>query len=508
MDRTTYPFPLAVNSSQHSHYHRFLLGVDASVLAPFPKPYCVGSMVQELGNLAHCLDLHRWRKLFSGSFPWKPGFGPAHYQVGNVPAYRPLPPEYSRPARRFGAFDFVHLADPSVSALALVAGDRRVLDEFVKLSDGVCSMLEPAACSHGRGPARTTGRFVAGQFAEPNNRWLMPLLHVHSRVLNLTASREEPFRLTCLDSASLGRAGQRELREWPRRQAEMLRGLGYRASLRGDRAPVLAVEGVSDRLLAAMEAPRIAVLRILERMVIGERSPSPQRLISELPPAVVAAMAEQLEVLVASSLTYFRPRKIGLPSEGPWRSAVREHLACHCPGPLASLDAAATRAKAERYDGALIPTPGLDAAHAHTVGFDPYSCGVQQPCDPELTTQAVTRDAPGFDPGWLAREFISTLDDVNERIVRSGTNDPIVSLRSVLPEIDQLGAGADAKQLVQAATLFNVELERTVHSDREAGVRAVPAQVPRFPLTSLDELFAEVCTPRLALGHEIGGRSL
>jgi hypothetical protein len=507
MEKNTYPFPLAVNSSHHSSYHRFLLGVDASVLAPFPKPYCVGAMASEFGSLAGTLNLQRWRKLFIGSFPWKPGFGAAHYQIGNVPAHRPLPPEYSRPMRRFGAFDFVHMADPSVSALALVAGDRRVLEEFTRLADGSCAMVEPASASQGKGPSRTTGRFLAGQFAEPNDRWLMPLLHVHSRVLNFTASREEPRSLSCLDSACLARAGQKELREWPKRQAEVLRGLGYRAAMRGDRAPVLVVEGVAERLLAAMQAPRIAVLRILERMVIGERPPSAERLTSELPPAVVAAMAEQLEVLVASSLAYHRPRKIGLPSEGPWRTAVRQHLACHCPGSLSALDAAAARAKAERYGSALIPSPFLDASHIHAAGFDPFVPALQHPCDPELQGLAPARELPGLASTWLAREFMTTLDDVNERIVRSGTHDPIVSLRSVLPVIDQLGAGPDNEQLRQADTLLRVELERAL---RTVPTEAAPAATRpgRFPLMSLDQLFEEACTPRLSLGHEIGGRSL
>ena len=58
MERPTYPFPLAVNSSHHSHYHRFLLGVAPSVLAPFPKPYCIGSLGPELSGLTESLDLN------------------------------------------------------------------------------------------------------------------------------------------------------------------------------------------------------------------------------------------------------------------------------------------------------------------------------------------------------------------------------------------------------------------------------------------------------------------
>ncbi|HEY4989600.1 MAG TPA: hypothetical protein VII09_07325, partial [Opitutaceae bacterium] len=115
METSTYPFPLAVNSSHHSHYHRFLLGVDASILAPFPKPYCTGALKGEMGSLTSELNLPRWRKLYHAAVPWVAGFGPGHYDLGNVPPHRPLPGEYGRPARRFGGFDLVQIADPSVS---------------------------------------------------------------------------------------------------------------------------------------------------------------------------------------------------------------------------------------------------------------------------------------------------------------------------------------------------------------------------------------------------------
>ncbi|HEY5228859.1 MAG TPA: hypothetical protein VIJ19_09965, partial [Opitutaceae bacterium] len=346
---------------------------------------------------------------------------------------------------------------------------------------------------------------LAGQFAEPSNRWLMPFLHVHSRVLNFTSFREEPGRLACIDSAALGRAARRELAQWPCLQAELLGDLGYRASVRGERSPLLKVEGVDDRLLAALEAPRIAVLRILERMIVGDRPASPERLTSELPAAVVAAMAEQLEALLARSLSYHKPAKIGLPSEGPWRSAVREHLARHCPGSLSTLDAAARRAKAEPFAEVLVPAPRLDASHIHAPSAETLISAHQRPCDPELQTLEFPSPAQGLSLAWLAREFTSTLADVNERIVRSGTDDRVIALRSVLPVIDQLGLGADGPQLSQAATLLRVELERAQQNELHPDA---PARSGRFPLASLDDLFEQACTPRLSLGHEIGGRSL
>ena len=263
MESSTYPFPLAASSSHHSHYHRFLLGADPAVLAPFPKPYCFGALSQTMSRLAQNLDLPRWRKLYNGAFPWVEGFGPNHYDVGNVAPHRPLPRAYGRPFRKFGAFDIVQVADPSVSALALVAGDQRVLDRFTAMGDGFCTRLEAGACAHAPGPSgtRQTGRMLAGLFVEPNNRWLMPFLHVHVRVLNFTSTGEAPGRLSCIDPAPMAREAQRARRQWVGRQADELSDLGYRVTLRGEPSPVIRVDGVSTRLLAAMEAPRIAVLQ-------------------------------------------------------------------------------------------------------------------------------------------------------------------------------------------------------------------------------------------------------
>lgn len=512
METSAYPFPLAAASSHHSSYHRFLLGADPSVIAPFPKPYCVGALASEMGRLSGDLNLARWRKLFHAAFPWVPGFGPEHYDLGNVPPHRPLPREYARPARRFGAYDFVQVADPCVSALALVAGDRRVLDRFRVLGDDFCARVEAGACARSPGPsgARATGRMLAGQFAEPNNRWLMPFLHVHARVLNFTCFAETPGKLECVDSAALARAGRAAKAAWVARQAEALEGLGYRASVGAGAAPALRVGGVGGRLLAAIDAPRIAVLRILERMIGGERPPCVERLGAELAPAVIAAMAEQLESVLARSLCAFKPAKIGIPSEGPWRSAVREHVGRVCPESLAALDAAAARAKATLLDSAVFPAPPLDAAHCHAPLTESFEAGPQLPADPELVAGPQT--APGRPPsGWLARQFERTLGEVNERIARSGTDEPLAPYRRMLATIDGLAEGADPEQLRQSELLLGVELDRRarqVAPDTGPGWGRRPGGMEERRLVSLEELFEHASLPRLACEQEIGGRSL
>jgi len=511
MERSTYPFPLAANSSHHSHYHRFLLGADPSILAPFPKPYCVGALSGPMRPLAENLNLPRWRKLFHGAIPWVDGFGPEHYDLGTLAPHRPVPAAYGRPLRKFGAYDFVQSADPSFTALALVAGDRRVVERFIMLSNDFCTRLETGASSRNAGPsgARLTGRMLAGQFVEPNNRWLMPFLHVHARVLNFTSFAEAPARLACIDPVALARSAEKAKRQWIGRQAEALSDLGYQAAQCGDTAPALRVDGVSGRLVAAMEAPRVAVLRMLERIILGEREPSVDRFTAELPPAVIAAMAEQLESMLASSLSFHKPAKIGIPSEGPWRSAVREHMGRSCPRELALLDAAAARARAIPSGSAIFSTPPLDPAHCHAPLIGAFEAANQLPADPELGAGGAQGGPERAASLWLVREFEETLREVNDRLVHVGLDDPLVSLRRMLPRIDQLSEGADPDQLRQSALFLGLELDRRarqfetdVRDTRHAGR---PDQVP---LASLDDLFERSAPVQLACEREIGGRSL
>jgi TrwC relaxase len=501
MDAISYPFPLAAHSSHHSHYHRFLLGADPSVIAPFPKPYCVGALASSMPGLTASLNLPCWRKLHHGSFPWAEGFGPEHYRTGNVAPYRPLPADYRRPARKFGAFDFVQAADPSVSAIALVAGDRRVLDRFVTLSDDFCGRLEAGAlaCNPGPSGSRVTGRLLAGQFAEPNDRWLMPYLHVHSRVLNFTSFESAPLRLSCIDQTGLARAGERAKRQWVGRQADFLEELGYDVAVGAGKNPSLAVDGVSGRLIASMQAPRIAVLRILERMIGGDQGPCVERLGSDLPTSVIAAMAEELEAVLARSVSFCKPAKIGIPSEGPWRGAVREHLGLSCWDELRQLDAAALRAHAVLFESAVFANPAHDPSHRHSPGTDPVENGYQMPNDPELGAEPGRGEPSRHAPPWLVREFEDTLDDVNERIAHVGVDDPLVSLRHLLTRIDHLTEGASPGQLDQAAMFLGVELERPSRQTTRAD---------RMPLPSLDELFEGTLVQEMGCPREIGGRSL
>jgi hypothetical protein len=498
----TYPFPLAAQSSHHSRYHRFLLGADAAVLAPLPKPACQGELVQPLRSLAGTLTLATWRKLFHGAIPWVEGFGPEHYTLGAVPAHHPLPRAYRRPLRRYGAFDFVQAAEPAFTALALVSGDRRLLDRFALMGNEFCTELERDVFARGAGSSgpRWTGRLLAGQFVEPSNRWLMPFLHLHARVLNITSAAETPLALACLDRAALARAGARANRPWAGRQAAALEALGYRVAGSPGEGGGLRVDGVSERLLAALEAPRIAVLRLLERVVLGDREPSADRLRAEFSLPVIAALAEQLETLIARSMAFHKPPKVGLPSEGPWRSAVREHLARHCPQDLALLDATALRAQAVPLEAALIPAPALDPAHAHAPRMAELEGPCQLPADAELAAEPGGREPGGAVSAWLAQAFSQALSEVSDRLVRIGPVDPVIGLRRTLIRIDRSTEGADPEQLRQAAVLLDLELDR-----RGPGLSR---EASRLRSAGEPEAYPELVAACARAGErEFGGRS-
>jgi hypothetical protein len=299
------------------------------------------------------------------------------------------------------------------------------------------------------------------------------------------------------------------MRGWLERQAQFLGELGYRARVGDEPGGALRVDGVCPRLVAAIEAPRIAVIRILERAIAGERAPSADRLCAELPPAVIAAMAEQIESLVARSLSRYKPAKLEVPAEGPWRRAVREHLSHYCPGSLEQLDRTAARARAEPIDSAIFPTPLLDPAHRHAPCAADLEAAHQLPSDPDLGAARVRIHHEPPAHLWLSRDFDATLREVNERIVRAGAGDPLVSLRRVFPRIDNLALGAEPGKLRQAAALLGVELERRSRDARAAIAPHIePSRGDRPALASLESLFEELTIPGMACEREIGGRSL
>lgn len=503
MNAPTYPFPLAVNSSHHSSYHRFLLGASSEVLAPFPRPHCLGELAAELSELTDPLTLATWRKLYHASVPWVPGFEPAHYRVGTVPPHRPLPPDYGRPTRKFAAYDLVQIADPSVSALALVAGDRRVLADFLDLNREQCARVEAHTAAYRAGPSgsRVTGRCLLGRFAEPNNRWLMPFLHVHARVLNFTAFREAPREWLCLDPSALALGSRRAAEGGRERQAERLRALGYAAEVPRDPWDGIQVRGVSPTLLATMAAPRTALLRLLERLMGSQGGPERAAHGTEREAAVIAAMADRLESIVAHSLSLYRPPKVALPFEGPWRTAVDGHLRGVCPADLAALHGAAGAARSKRGGDAVegsergaawtaFPVPASDRGHQHRPDPAAFDARDQLGEDCELNEDL---SAPGRLPApslWLVRHYEDELAAVRREIAAGVGQRPDARWRRASARLDALTTGPEVADLLAAERDLDAGIGRHARQFPDEIAQAARLERRVAPaLASLDELF-------------------
>lgn len=470
---TSHPFPLAVHSSRHSSYHRFLLGADPDLLAPFPKPDCIGTLAADLPELTTQLNLAKWRKLFNASFPWRDGFAPVHYALNNVAPHRPLPIAYGRPSRKFGAFDFVRVADPAVSALALVGGDDRVLKTFLGLNDSYCRTLEEAAaCRHPDASGeRRTGRLLVGRFAEPNNRWLMPMLHAHNRVLNFTSRAQAPAMLHCIDPEPLILASRRSRSAGAAADLAALRSLGYEAYPPTESSCGIRVEGVSEALLTAIEAPRIAVLRLMERL-LGENGggwvlePG-----GRAAATAVAALAQRLESRVAQSVVAYPPPKISLPTEGPWRTAVRSGLRAVCAAGIDSIDAAVVQARRctgisnrpafppNHSSASTMIASILDEAHVHGVALDGLLARDQDPTDSDLIADfpRVPPDDPCL---WLAAEFEATLLEVRSNLSRGGREDLYAASRLTWYGWDRRDGEPDLAELRSADRILLERIER------------------------------------------------
>ena len=494
---STYPFPLAVNSSHHSRYHRFLLGAPEATLSPMPKPYCTGRLAPDLAVLTADLSLPKWQKLYNGSFPWVEGHGDAAYDLRNVAPHRPLPASFARPVRRFAAFDFVQLADPSVSALALVGGDHRVLRKFVALNESFCAEIERAVRGEG-GEGRTraaTGRAVIGHFAEPNNRWLMPCLHVHSRFLNFTATAEASRDLATVDAASLGQSGREARSRWLSAQATLLRSLGYSVDPLLDPSIGLIVQGVDQRLLAALDSPRLAVLKVLERLLGQEtwRGLSDGRAPGAQP--ILAAMAEHLESLAQISVAHYRPEKVGLPVEGPWRQSIHHHLRKLCPVELLTLRQEAKRATGQSVleDVAqcapMLPAPAADSCHGHLARIEAFDAAEQLGLDPDLGTRFQDADTLARPQVWLCEAVLAAQNEVVGEMISRRRPWIDAPRQKILRQWEQLNEPVSLETLRRELRGIDSALERNSrHLAEEAAVlerRARPA-----PKRILGELLA------------------
>jgi conjugative relaxase-like TrwC/TraI family protein len=140
--------------------------------------------------------------------------------------------EHNKTARNV-AFDFVVSAPKSVSIVALVGGDARIIEAHQKAARAALNELENYVMTRVRRgltkntrDRRITKNFVAAQFTHTSSRELDPQLHTHGIVMNLTHDQAES-RVKALDSYGLFCASQYGDAVYQNLLARELRAIGY-----------------------------------------------------------------------------------------------------------------------------------------------------------------------------------------------------------------------------------------------------------------------------------------
>jgi conjugative relaxase-like TrwC/TraI family protein len=136
--------------------------------------------------------------------------------------------------------DFVVSAPKSVSIVAMVGGDDRVVEAFDRCVEKAFKRLEAEACVRVRGGqavhtenVRKTGNAVAAVYRHDTSRLLDPQLHSHLVFANVTWDQESD-RWLALQPKGMGEQSQSIRQDFYRELASECRGLGYRTEPDGE----------------------------------------------------------------------------------------------------------------------------------------------------------------------------------------------------------------------------------------------------------------------------------
>lgn len=151
-------------------------------------------------------------------------------------------------------WDFAVNAPKSVSIMALVANDKRIVDAHEKAVTAALSYLEEHALMRhrvdGEVTERTTGRLIWARFTEHASRELDPHLHTHVVVMNITDERDGARKVSLETRAMFAEqmtAGQVYRNEL----AHLLRERGYDVEF-DPRQGLFEIRGVPKGLIAEM----------------------------------------------------------------------------------------------------------------------------------------------------------------------------------------------------------------------------------------------------------------
>jgi conjugative relaxase-like TrwC/TraI family protein len=151
-------------------------------------------------------------------------------------------------------WDFAVNAPKSVSIMALVANDERIVDAHEGAVSAALSYLEEHALMrhrvNGEVTERTTGRLIWARFTEHASRELDPHLHTHVVVMNITDERDGARKVSLETRAMFAEqmtAGQVYRNEL----AHLLRVRGYDIEF-DPRRGLFEIRGVPKGLIADM----------------------------------------------------------------------------------------------------------------------------------------------------------------------------------------------------------------------------------------------------------------
>lgn len=157
-------------------------------------------------------------------------------------------------ATRRCLYDLTISAPKSLSVMALVAGDTRLIAAHGKAVAATLEAAEAMACVRVRKGAavdtrqtRTTGNFIGAQFLHRESRALDPQLHTHCVIFNVTHDPVEK-RLKALEARQLYDQSKELTRLYRAHLAVSLRGLGYEVYADRQRCP--QIRGVDKTILA------------------------------------------------------------------------------------------------------------------------------------------------------------------------------------------------------------------------------------------------------------------
>ncbi|MET3438046.1 MobF family relaxase [Sphingomonas sp. 1185] len=150
-------------------------------------------------------------------------------------------------------WDFAVNAPKSVSIMALVMGDERIIAAHERAVGTALAYLEEHATLRRREDGQivheTTGRFLVARFTEHASRELDPHLHTHAVVLNMT-NREDGGPMASLETRAMYAAQMTAGQVYRNDLAHAVRELGYEIDS-DPRTGLFEIRGVSDRLIDA-----------------------------------------------------------------------------------------------------------------------------------------------------------------------------------------------------------------------------------------------------------------